>query len=242
MIVSAPLTDVILTVSSQGRSDIRRIITGVIFDLDGVLTDTETHFFRAVNVLLTDRGHEALTDHEMIGLVGLDNASLWNRLRTVRRLGMSLAEYTKRVDSIAHDIYALEMKPSDGAIELLARVRAQRLPMGLATSGEMAWVGNRLSILGIEEAFDAVVTGDQTSHPKPDPEIYRTAMSELNIDQSQALAIEDSPIGIQAAKAAGMFTIAVRTTWTRNRDLSISDTVVDSLHEITFESSPVRAG
>lgn len=242
MIVSAPLSDAILTVNAQGRSGVRRTITSVIFDLDGVLTDTETHFFRAVNVLLTDQEHEALTDHEMIGLVGLDNASLWNHLRTVRPLEMSLAEYTKRVDSIAQNIYALEMKPSDGAIELLARVRAQRLPMGLATSGEMAWVGNRLSILGIEDAFDAVVTGDQTNHPKPDPEIYRIALGKLNRDPSQALAIEDSPIGIQAAKAAGMFTIAVRTTWTRHRDLSLADTVVDSLHEITFESSPVRAG
>ncbi len=217
------------------------MISGVIFDLDGVLTDTETYFFRAVNVLLTDQGYEVLTDGEAIGLVGLDNVSLWERLRAARPLEMSLTEYTDRVDSIAQDIYALEMKPSDGAIDLLARVRAQRLPMGLATSGEMAWIGNRLGILGIEDAFDAVVTGDQTSRPKPDPEVYITAARELNVDPSETLAIEDSSVGIQAAKTAGMFTVAVRTTWTQHMDLSVADAVVDSLREISFEPSPVRA-
>jgi HAD superfamily hydrolase (TIGR01509 family) len=230
----------LVTISMNGSSLIREV-AAVVSDLDGVLTDTETYFFRAVNALLTEEDISILSDHETIGLVGLDNESLWDRLRAVRPLGLGLAEYTSRVDTIAQAIYAREMKPAEGAIDLLESVRAEGVPLGLATSGEMAWVANRLNILGISEAFDTVVTGDRTFNPKPDPEVYQTAARELNVSPEDVLALEDSPIGIRAARSAGMFTVAVRTDWTQKLDISEADAVVNSLRDVTFGQPAVRS-
>ena len=212
--ISPTRTEAVVTVSASGTT-IQRSIAAVVCDLDGVLTDTETYFFRAVNALLAEERLPGLSDEDAIGFVGLDNASLWSGLRSARALDLSLTEYTHRVDAIAQGIYAHEMRPSEGAIEFLDAARAQGLPLGLATSGEMAWVANRLSILGISDSFDVVVTGDRTRRPKPDPEVYQTAVRELNVAPGGALALEDSPIGIRAARSAGMFTVAVRTAWTR---------------------------
>ena len=238
----APVETVVRTRAPGGA--VRAPIAGVALDLDGVLADTETQFFRAVNEILTRQDLAPLSDDEAVGLVGLDNESLWRRLREVRSLGLGLAEYTEWVDTVARTLYARELAPADGAVELLARIRAHGLPLGLATSGETAWVENRLGVLGLKDAFDVVVTGDRVPRPKPHPDIYRKAALELGVAPGEALAVEDSPTGVAAAKAAGMFTVAVRTRWTGRMDLSSADVVVGSLHDIEFAGgagqAPVR--
>ncbi len=232
---SAPtLVDAVVRTSGND-GQIRAGITGVILDLDGVLADTETQFFRAVNEILAREGLTALRDAEAVRLVGLDNETLWTRLCEIRPLRLALGEYTSWVDAVAQDLYARDLAPAEGAIELLARIRTEHLPLGLATSAEAAWVDNRLGVLGLTGAFDVIVTGDTVRHTKPHPEIYLTAAANLGVTPGDVLAVEDSPTGISSAKAAGVFVAALRTRWSKHMDLSAADAVVDSLHDIAFD-------
>ena len=212
-----------------------RHLRGVVTDLDGVLTDTETYFLRAIDALLAEEALAHLSLAESLELVGLDNTSLWNRLRMLRDLRLLLDEYTERVDRLARVIFEAEMKPAPGAIQFIQRVKARQIPLGLATSGEASWVEHRLGILGLTGVFDAVLTGDLVANHKPHPEIYLAAAAALGVRPGEVLALEDSPVGVRSAVDAGLYTIAIRTVWTRHLDLSLADERVDSLHEVDLD-------
>ena len=240
MTSAPPLVETVVRTSARG-GEVRAAIAGVALDLDGVLADTETQFLRAVNEILAQERLAPLSDDEAVGLVGLDNKTFWGRLCELRPLGLSFGEYSEWVDTVARAIYARDLTPADGAVELLARIRAEELPLGLATSGETAWVDSRLGVLGLKGAFDVVVTGDRIRRPKPHPDIYQAAALELGVAPGDVLAVEDSPTGVASAKSAGMFTVAVRTRWTKHLDLSSADAVVDSLHSIEFHAAAKAA-
>ena len=203
----------------------------LVTDLDGVLCDTESVFVRAVNALLREEGLVELTLDEARLLVGLDNESWWRAL-SERSLRLSLEEYTTRADILARALMERELTLAPGVRDLLQKARRAGMPVALASSAARAYVDFRLRLLGLRNAFDAVITRDDIQHPKPHPEVYLTAARALGVTPAQAFALEDSPTGIKAARAAGPYTVAVQTIWTRGLDLSEADEVIDSLGEL----------
>lgn len=117
------------------------------------------------------------------------------------------------------------------SIALLQQVRAGDRGIGLATMSHCTQARRVLTILGLSDAFDFVATRDDVDQPKPDPEIYLLVARELNVPPNSCLVIEDSPAGVQAARAAGMAVIAVTTPFTekafRQRDLLDHRWIVD---------------
>ena len=208
-------------------------LSAVVTDLDGVLCDTETVLVSAVNRFLAEEEQAALIHDEARTMTGLDNDSWWRRIRELRpTLTTPLDEYTHRVDMIARTLFPTELVVADGAIELVAAIRQTGVPFALATSARAAWAGQRLEIMGITDAFDRVVTADDVSAHKPDPEIYLKATQALGVDPAATLAIEDSQSGIRAARDAGLYTIAIRTHWMRDVDQTYAHVIVDSLRDI----------
>lgn len=217
----------------------------VVTDLDGVLTDTETIFFQAMDALLEEENLRTLGEDDARGFVGLDNESIWRGLARIRSLRLSLEEYTSRVDALARVRFERDLVPTPGATAFLADVRSRGLPLALATSAEHDWVMHRLELLGLSKAFDTVVTGDQVRNPKPDPEIYLTAVAALGVAPHEALGLEDSPSGIRSARAAGLFTVAVRTAWIPESAQADAHHVIGSLNEIDLDAlnvSPRETG
>ena len=208
-------------------------LSAVVSDLDGVLCDTETVLVSAVNRFLAEEEQKPLIHDEARTMTGLDNDSWWRRIRELRpTLTTALDEYTHRVDMIARTLFPTELVIADGAIELVAAIRETGVPFALATSARAAWAGQRLEIMGITDAFDHVVTADDVSAHKPDPEIYLKATQALGVDPAETLAIEDSQSGIRAARDAGLYTIAIRTHWMRDVDQTYAHAIVDSLRDI----------
>ncbi len=212
-------------------------LSAVVTDLDGVLCDTETVLVSAINRFLAEEGQDALTHDEARSMTGLHNESWWRRISELRpTLTTPLEEYTHRVDMIARTLFPTELVVADGALDLLKSIRALRVPLALATNARWEWAAQRLEIMGISDAFDEILTVDNVSAHKPNPEIYLKATQALGVDPAETLAIEDSTSGIKAARDAGLYTVAIRTHWMQGVDQTYAHAIVDSLREIDVQA------
>lgn len=203
----------------------------VIFDMDGLLLDTEGLWDRAEGELFRRHGN-AWTFEDKLAVMGTSfdvsaryyaqrlgeppqrGAALVEEMRTLMK-----AELERRVD--AHP----------GAVELVNRLRALgSVGLGLASNSSRDLVDVALRAAGLADAFDAIVTSDDVVHAKPAPDIYLRACELLGVEPPEALALEDTAPGIAAAKAAGLTCIAVPQF--AETDVSAADRVVDSLEEL----------
>jgi HAD superfamily hydrolase (TIGR01509 family) len=202
----------------------------VIFDMDGVLVDSEPIFLNAINRLLTQENVGPLTEVENeMYFIGTTTGETLRRLKDMRRLPRSVDFYMAQYDIIVKQVLKEQLPPQPGVSRLLQGCRQRRLPKAVASSSLRSWVDLKLEALGLQDAFEVVLGGDEITHGKPAPDIYLLATQRLEVPPSECIAIEDSPVGIAAAVAAGAYTVAVRTYSTRNLDLSQAHTILDSL-------------
>jgi HAD superfamily hydrolase (TIGR01509 family) len=120
-----------------------------------------------------------------------------------------------------------------GAIELVERLRGHTR-LGLASNSPRTMVDTALATARLADAFEAIVTSDDVEHPKPAPDLYLLACERLGVAPDEALALEDSPSGVAAAKAAGLTCIAVPQF--AETDVSAADRIVDSLEDLLAET------
>jgi HAD superfamily hydrolase (TIGR01509 family) len=202
----------------------------IIFDMDGVLVDSEPLDFKACNILLEQEGVPPITEEEnRTHLLGTTVDETWRRLMGLRRLPRPLAYYTERYDPIVRELLQEDLGPQPGVLRLLEALRQRKMKAAVASSSLRAWVDLKLSILGLQEAFDLVLGGDEVGRGKPEPDIYLLATQGLGLPPKECIAIEDSPVGIAAAVAAGTYTVAVRTSFTQGMDVSQAHLILDSL-------------
>ena len=129
---------------------------------------------------------------------------------------------------IALEEVAVSAEPRPGALELLARLRAQGVPLGLASNSNRDFVEQALATAGVRrDTFAATLTGDEVPHPKPAPDIYLLVCEALGVRPQRTAVLEDSPTGVAAAVAAGCFTIGISSI--EGVVLDQADVVVDSL-------------
>ena len=181
-------------------------VEAVIFDCDGLLLDTETHWTTAETTLFSRYGKTFDLDHKrrMIG----------SSLQASGRILEDILEQPGRAHDINDELMELvqhEMKaaePMAGAADLVAELRG-RVPLALASNSWRRLITVALHAAELTDSFDAVVCGDEVAHPKPAPDIYLEAARQLEADPVRTVALEDSPNGVAAARAAGMFVIGV---------------------------------
>ena len=202
----------------------------VIFDMDGVLVDSEPLFLKAINNLLVKESAEPVTDEEnQTSLIGTTVEECWRRLKVMRQLPESLQSYLGKYDIAVKEVLQAELTPRPGVRRLIDTCSRRKLPKAVASSSLRSWVNLKLVTLGFQDSFDVVLGGDDVTRGKPEPEIYLLAAEKLKIPPSQCLAIEDSPVGIAAAVSAGIYTVAVLTDSTRGMDLSQAQEVLETL-------------
>jgi HAD superfamily hydrolase (TIGR01509 family) len=202
----------------------------VIFDMDGVLVDSEPLFLNAINRLLAQENVSMVSEEENERhLIGTTIEETWRRLIATRQLPQSVDTYIRMYDVVVRQVLKEQLTPQPGVSRLIRECRQRRLPKAVASSSLRSWVDLKLEALGLQGAFEAVLGGDEITHGKPAPDIYLLAAQRLGLPPSECIAIEDSPVGIAAAVAAGAYTVAVRTYSTRNLDLSQAHAILDSL-------------
>jgi len=183
-------------------------IAAVAFDLDGLMFDTESLFFRVAGEMLAARG-KVFTTEIMAAMIGRQAVIAYPALKAMAGLDESpeelLAEAREKffalIDSAVH--------PTPGLFALLAHLEHQGIPRAVCTSSRRAYAERLLGNHGLGHHFAFLLCAEDVTNSKPDPEIYRTAASRFGIDPSAMLVLEDSPAGLSAAKAAGAFAVAI---------------------------------
>lgn len=206
----------------------RVAIQAVIFDMDGLMIDSEPLHQEAWRVTLRRLGHE-IDEALFTRLVGLRTSEDAVLLREHFHLPMTAEVLARQRDDLFLKSLPGRIKPMPGLCELITAVAAHGLRCALATSGERRYVEAVLRERNLDGAFDVVVVAEDVTRGKPAPEVYLLAAERLGLAPAQCLVLEDAPHGVLAAKAAGMRCVAVPNEMTRSLDLSAADAILPSL-------------
>ncbi|WP_349922159.1 hexitol phosphatase HxpB [Aeromonas veronii] len=185
------------------------MLTAVIFDMDGVLIDSEPFWQRAQMAVFSELGHFH-TEEDCNSTIGVRIDQLvahWYRIRPWS--GPSQEEVVQRILDQVIALILSEGQPKEGVLEALALMEARGLKIGLATSSPFSMVEAVLGKLGIKERFLAVHSAEVERFGKPHPDVYIHAAEKLGVLPVHCLAIEDSFTGLLAAKAASMKALIV---------------------------------
>jgi beta-phosphoglucomutase-like phosphatase (HAD superfamily) len=184
------------------------VFTAAIFDMDGLLLDSERVIMQAWLVSAREEG-VALSEADFLTVVGAGASE--SRAKLTQLLGSRDAFETVRrrarqkLTTQPGIVYPL--KP--GALQILAMLRQRAVPCAVASSTRVSEVRSRLAKVGVLEFFQAVAGGDEVSHSKPDPAVYLLAAHRLGVSADECLAFEDTDHGAQAAHAAGMRVVLI---------------------------------
>jgi HAD superfamily hydrolase (TIGR01509 family) len=196
--------------------------------MDGLLLDSEDAWHQAERDLLAAHGAE-LTEADRLASVGrsVDDVILWY----ADRIGWGperAPELREELMRLVGERYA-EIAPMPGARELVRRL-AGHVRLGLASNTDGRLVHHALTATDLRDVFDVVVTADDVARPKPAPDLYLLACERLGVRPDEAVALEDSHTGVEAAKSAGMWCVAVPQV--EGLDVSAADRIVDSLERL----------
>jgi HAD superfamily hydrolase (TIGR01509 family) len=204
-------------------------IRAFLFDFDGLILDTETASRAGWEWLYREHGHE-LPQEKWATVVGTTGA--WSPMDHLEelvgdRLERDVLNERRHAQEISL-IEAEELRP--GIADYIAAAERDGLKRAIVSSASRPWIDLHLARLEQTVGWDAIVTADHDpSRAKPHPTMYVEALDLLHVDAAEAIVFEDSPNGVRAAKAAGIFVVAVPNNVTRDFGLDEADLVVESL-------------
>jgi HAD superfamily hydrolase (TIGR01509 family) len=208
-----------------------------VFDMDGVLVDSEPAFFEAVNELLAPAGkHIEWEQYE--SFLGTSMSVTWRGV--LDAVGMSsddVQPYVARYGDVLLEVLRRPRPLLPGVAGAIRALKQRNVPIALATASRQEWV----EALLVESArlpldtFDAVVWRQLVERSKPAPDLYLKAAELLAVEPERCIAVEDTPPGIAAAKAAGMFAVQARAASSAFPPLDTADLVIDTLADFPLE-------
>jgi HAD superfamily hydrolase (TIGR01509 family) len=208
------------------------VIRGLIFDFDGLMVDTETSARDSWVDIFREYGCEFPYDAwaTVLGGSGRDFDACGY---LAQRTGLHLDPEELRARRWQRKLELVAAQPlMPGVAAYLVGGKRSGLTLGVASSSSLVWVVGHLNRLGAMDLFDAIVTGGDVAHVKPDPELYLLALARLRLAASEAIVFEDAPNGVLAAKRAGIFTVAVPNALTCDLPLDHADLRVTSLADL----------
>ncbi len=209
-------------------------IHAVVFDFDGLVLDTELPVYAAWCAVFVAHGAEPPTIEEWSATIGTaDEVDMHAWLD--ERAALPVDRVAMDVSRRAHRDALVEIEVvRPGVLEWLAEAEAAGLAVGIASSSPADWVEEHLGRLALRDRFAEVVTAGGPLRGKPAPDVYLEACARLGVEPRHALAVEDSPNGIAAAKAAGLWCVNVPNDLTEPLDRSAADIHLGSLAESTL--------
>lgn len=198
----------------------------VIFDMDGVLVDSEPIYREAARLEAADLGF-TLTDADLDRFTGLAAERMWSELRG--RFGLTEpipALIEREVDRFLALIAGRELHPMPGIPEFLTRLRQAGIPVAVASSSRRRVVERVIARLGLADILRVRIAGEDVTAGKPAPDIFLQAAARLGIPPAACFVVEDSANGVRAAGAAGMRCIGFRNPNSGNQDLTGADPII----------------
>lgn len=208
------------------------MMKALIFDMDGVIIDSEPVHFESDKMTMREYGIE-ITDEILSSYVGVANPVMWAEIKEIYSLGCSVDELLHKQLKYKFELFGTKkLKTIDGIRELIDLLKRKDIKVGLASSSPRVFIELMLKNLGIIGFFDVIVSGEDVSKSKPAPDIFLKASTLLGVAPDDCLVIEDSEHGVKAAKNAGMRCIGYANVNSGNQDLSIADLYVVSIRDI----------
>jgi HAD superfamily hydrolase (TIGR01509 family) len=213
------------------------MIRAVVFDFDGLILDTEYPDYMSWQEIYRAHGADLPLSawERCIGSMDLNLFDPYAYLEAQLGRPVDREEIrARRQPRFAELVAAQGVLP--GVEDYLTSARRLGLKVGLASSSSRAWVTGYLAQYGLNgNTFDCLSCGDEVEHTKPDPELYLAVLGALALRAEQAVALEDSPNGVAAAKAAGLYCVAVPNMLTRRLALDQADLRLNSLADMPLE-------
>jgi HAD superfamily hydrolase (TIGR01509 family) len=217
------------------------MIKALIFDFDGLILDTEVPEYQSW-VELYQAYDRVLPLEKWLECIGTTDAfnpydDLEQQLgRLINRAEVRIQRRARFAELMADQAIL------PGVQDYIATAKHLGLKLGVASSSPREWVLGYLSHFGLASDFDAIRCGNEVKATKPDPALYWDILHALGVQADEAIALEDSPNGILAAKRAGIFCVAVPNALTRQLSLNLADFQIDSLADLPLEQILQRAG
>jgi HAD superfamily hydrolase (TIGR01549 family) len=204
----------------------------IIFDMDGVLIDSEPAYLEMNKSLFTELGIE-MNSGEYEKFVGMDSYKMWSLIKSKYNLSQSTDELRLTEKNLMKDVLnsPAVSQTINGIPELLQLFREKKYLMSLASSSSAENIQLIVSKLNLSEYFDFIVSGEEVKNGKPAPDIFLKVSQELNVPLHYCFVIEDSSNGVKAAMSAGMHCIGFKNNGSNNQDISNADLILDSFSE-----------
>jgi HAD superfamily hydrolase (TIGR01509 family) len=221
---------------------LHRTIKAVVFDLDGLMFNTEMVFALAGHELMGRRGKE-WTPYLHGRMMGRRAEEAYHVLVDEAGLTDSAEDLRKESREIFHGLLPAHLQPMPGLADLLATIEACGLPKGVATSSSRRHLENLLGQFDLLERFPITLTSEDVTRGKPDPEIYLTAARRLGISPAEMMVLEDSEMGTRAGVAAGAVVISVPHEHSHMHDFTGAAYIAHGLHDpqITYLLRPEKS-
>jgi HAD superfamily hydrolase (TIGR01509 family) len=207
------------------------MLQAVLFDMDGVLVDTERQICLAAIQMFRELG-VTVQPEDFIPFVGAGEDRYLGGVAEKYGIRMDINSAKFRTYTIYGEIVRGKLEPLPGVRQFIGRCRSAGIKTAVATSADLMKMEINLREAGLPaETFDATVNGSQVTCKKPSPEIYLTAAQMLRVPPEKCLVVEDAVNGVQAAKAAGMYCLALTTSFDAGQ-LEQADVICRDLSEV----------
>lgn len=209
------------------------VVAGALFDWDGVVIDSSAQHEQSWELLAAEIGKPLPEDHFIRGF-GMKNQVIIPRILAWTDDPDEIERYSLRKEALYREIIAREgIRALPGVKSLLEMLDAQGVPCAVGSSTHRENIEVVLDILGVRERFKALVTAEDVSHGKPDPEVFVKSANAIGIKPENCVVFEDAPVGVEAGLKAGSRVIAVATTNEKSA-LRRANAVVDTLQEVDW--------
>lgn len=207
----------------------------VIFDMDGVLVDTEPLHYRINQFVMKEMGHELPYEYYR-QFIGSTNAHMWNTLIRDYGLRFTPEELSAMAERKKEEILAADGYPGiAGARDFVASLKKAGFKLAVASSSTPFMIDKMTTGVGVREYFDKLVSAETVERPKPAPDVFLKAADMLEVQPSECLVIEDSENGTKAAKAAGMACLGFINPGSGEQDLSAADYLFEAYEGIDVD-------
>ena len=204
----------------------------VIFDMDGVLVDSQPYHFKADIETMSEYG--VVKDQKFYEkFAGTLTSDRMRILKDLFKLDIPVEEMVKKREDMILEIMAREdIKPVSGIPEFLKSIKNRGLKTAVASSSGYDLIGLILSRLGISEYFDSITSGNDVKRGKPDPDVFLLAAERIGVNPRECFVVEDSENGVKAAKSAGMKALGYINPTSGNQCLDMADAVTDDFRKV----------
>lgn len=204
----------------------------IIFDMDGVVLDSEPLHENARQIMFRELG--IVPDETFPEAVGKSSSGFWRQIIELCDIdGEPYALEDRQYALVAQQIEEEHVQPSEGFLDIVNWAKAHGVKIGLASSSTRVLVDDALRLLGVKEYFDYTVSGNEIGAKKPAPDSYLKVLELAGVTSEHAIAVEDSAAGVTAAKNAGIYCFGYCNPTSGEQDLSKADRRIDSLKEIS---------